>query len=229
MSTIDIIVPVYNEEKTLDEIIKKIEQTDYCGLEKNIIFINDCSTDSSAEILKKYPNYTVITSKKNRGKGASIADGFKASKSDIVVIQDADLEYNPSDYNNILPFIINGENEVVYGSRFMNKENNKSFMLLSFLANKFLTFLSNILYGCNLTDMETCYKALSRKAIEDIKINSKKFEFEVEITAKILKKGIKIKEVPISYNGRTYHDGKKINAFDGLHAICALLYYRFFN
>lgn len=229
MSTLDIIVPVYNEENTLDEIIKKIEQTDYCGLEKNIIFVDDCSTDSSREILAKYPQYTVIRHDKNKGKGASIATGLSLSRADVVVIQDADLEYNPSDYNNILPYIISGEYQVVYGSRFKDKSNKKSFLLLSFLANNFLTFLTNILFRTNITDMETCYKAFSRKAIEDLKICSKKFEFEVEITAKISKKGLKIKEVPISYNGRAYHEGKKINAFDGVHAIWAILYYRMFN
>jgi len=229
MKTLDIIVPVYNEERTLEEIVKKIEQTDYCGLEKNIIFIDDCSTDSSPEILAKYPKYTVLYHEKNRGKGASISTGLMASKADIVIIQDADLEYNPSDYNIILPYIKNGEYQVVYGSRFLDKKNKESFMILSFLANKFLTFVTNILFGCNVTDMETCYKAFSRQAIENIKINSDKFEFEVEITAKISKKGMKIKEVPISYNGRAYHEGKKVNAFDGLHALWALFYYKFFN
>ncbi len=229
MKTLDIIVPVYNEENTLDEIIKKIEQTDYCGLDKNIIFIDDCSTDSSRKILAKYPQYTVIRHDKNKGKGASIATGLSMSRADVVVIQDADLEYNPSDYSNILPYIINGEYQVAYGSRFLNKKNQKSFMIMSLLANKFLTFVTNILFRCNVTDMETCYKAFSRQAIENIKINSDKFEFEVEITAKISKKGLKIKEVPISYNGRAYHEGKKINAFDGLHAIWALFYYRFFD
>lgn len=229
MKTLDIIVPVYNEERTLEEIVKKIEQTDYCGLEKNIIFIDDCSTDSSPEILAKYPKYTVLYHEKNRGKGASISTGLMASKADIVIIQDADLEYNPSDYNIILPYIKNGEYQVVYGSRFLDKKNKESFMIMSFLANKFLTFVTNILFGCNVTDMETCYKAFSRQAIENIKINSDKFEFEVEITAKISKKGMKIKEVPISYNGRAYHEGKKVNAFDGLHALWALFYYKFFN
>lgn len=229
MESIDIIVPVYNEERTLEEIIKKIEETDYCGLKKHIIFIDDCSTDSTKEILNKYPYYTSLCHNKNKGKGAAICTGLKASTADVIVIQDADLEYNPSDYNKVVKNITGGEYQVAYGSRFLDKSNKKSFMLLSFIANKFLTFLTNILFGINITDMETCYKAFSRDAIRDIEIRSQKFEFEVEITAKIAKKGIMIKEVPISYNGRDYHDGKKINAFDGLHAICALFYYRFFN
>ena len=229
MKTIDIIVPVYNEERTLEEIIKKINETDYCGLEKNIIFVDDCSTDSSMTILAKYPNYTVLHHNENKGKGSAIATGLSVSKADIVVIQDADLEYNPQDYQKLLPFIIKGDAQVVYGSRLSEKANRKSFLLMSFLANSFLTMLTNILYNCKITDMETCYKAFCRSAIEGIKIHSKKFEFEVEITAKMSKKGIKIKEVPISYNGRKFNEGKKISAFDGLHAIWALFYYRFFN
>ena len=229
MKTIDIIIPVYNEEQTLDKIIKKIEDTDYCGLEKHLIFIDDCSTDKSREILKNYPQHKVLFHSENQGKGAALCTGLKEASSDIVVIQDADLEYNPDDYNKIIPYIINDEAQVCYGSRLKNDNNKKSFLLLSFFANSFLTCLTNILYGCDLTDMETCYKAFNKEALKGIDIKSKKFEFEVEITAKVTKKGYKIKEVPITYNGRAWKEGKKINCFDALHAIFALFYYKFFN
>ena len=229
MKTIDIIIPIYNEEKTLDAIIKKIEETDFCGLEKHIILVDDCSTDSSREILKKYRDYKVIYHEKNCGKGAAVRTGIENSSSDIIVIQDADLEYNPEDYQKLLPYLLNNESDVVYGSRLADKSQRKSFLFLSYLANKTLTILTNILYQCRITDMETCYKAFRRNILDGIKLKAKKYDFEVELTAKISKKGIKIKEVPISYNGRDWADGKKISAKDGVHAIIALLYYRFFN
>jgi len=229
MKTIDIIVPVYNEERFLEDVIRILEETDFCGLEKNLIFVNDCSTDSSKEILEKYPQYKVLNHTKNLGKGAAVATGIKNSSSDIVVIQDADLEYNPKDYQSILPYIINNEADVVYGSRLATANVKSSFIILSFLANKFLTFLTNILYNCKITDMETCYKAFKRDIIKDINIKSHRYDFEVEITAKIAKKGIKIIEIPISYQSRSYKEGKKISWKDGIHAVFALFYYRFFN
>ena len=229
MKTIDIIVPIYNEEKDLEKIIKKLEETDFCGLEKNIIFINDGSSDSSIEILKRYSQHKIIHHDKNHGKGAAIATGIQNCSSDIIAIQDADLEYNPEDYQTILPLIINNEADVVYGSRFKNQNPNSSFMFLSFCANKFLTWLTNVLYDCEISDMETCYKAFKKSSLDNIVIKAKRYDFEVEITAKIIKKGIKIKEVPISYNSRSYKDGKKISWIDGVHAIFALFYYRFFN
>jgi glycosyltransferase involved in cell wall biosynthesis len=229
MKTIDIIVPVYNEENTLDLITNKIKETDYCGLEKRIIYVDDCSTDKSREILANYKDCMVLYHEKNQGKGAAIATGLKASTADIIIIQDADLEYNPEDYQKLLPYIINGEEKVVYGSRLKDNSNRKSFLFLSFMANTFLTLLTNVLYRCKITDMETCFKAFSKEAIFGIDIKSKKFEFEVEITAKMIKKGYSIKEVPISYNGRTWESGKKICWKDAVHAIFALFYYKIFN
>lgn len=229
METIDIIVPVYNEEETLDAIKTKIEETDFCGLRKNIIFIDDGSTDSSREILSAYTDHIVIYHPKNQGKGAAIVTGLKNSKSDIVVIQDADLEYNPKDYQILLPHIISGEYDVVYGTRLKDKSQRKSFIFLSLFANLFLTLLTNILFNSKITDMETCYKAFRRTALDGIEIKSRRYDFEVEFTAKILRKGINIKEVPISYDGRTYAKGKKITAKDGVQAILALFYYRFFK
>jgi len=157
--TISIIIPVYNEEKTIENILEILENTDFCGLEKNLIIVDDYSTDSTREILKRYKDkYTVIYKEKNGGKGSAVNVGFENAKSDIVIIQDADLEYNPSDYAPLLKLIVDGEADVVYGSRFLGTPF-KDFMFLSFVANKFLTLLTNILYGTKLTDMETCYNA----------------------------------------------------------------------
>ena len=229
MNTVDIIIPVYNEEKTLEAIIKKVEETDFCGLEKHLILVDDCSTDSSRELLAKYTNHKVLYQERNCGKGAAVRTGIQNSASDIIVIQDADLEYNPKDYQKLLPFIISQEADVVYGSRLSDKQQRKSFLFLSYAANKFLTVLANLLYRCKITDMETCYKAFRREVLDGINLRADRYDFEVELTAKISKKGIKIKEVPISYNGRDWSEGKKISAKDGIHAIIALLFYRFFN
>ncbi len=229
MQSVDIIIPVYNEEKTIENILEILENTDFCGLEKNLIIVDDYSTDSTREILKRYEDkYTVIYKEKNGGKGSAVNVGFENAKSDIVIIQDADLEYNPSDYAPLLKLIIDGEADVVYGSRFLGTPF-KDFMFLSYVANKFLTLLTNILYGTKLTDMETCYKAIRKEFVKGMNIKSNKFDLEPEITAKLVKKGAKIKELPIKYNARSYQEGKKITYKDGLMAIRALFYYRFFN
>ncbi len=229
MQSVDIIIPVYNEEKTIENILDIIENTDFCNLEKNLIIVDDYSTDATREILKRYEDkYAVIYKEKNGGKGSAVNVGFENAKSDIVIIQDADLEYNPSDYASLLKLIIEGEADVVYGSRFLGTPF-KDFMFLSYVANKFLTLLTNILYGTKLTDMETCYKAMKREYVKGMNIKSNKFDLEPEITAKLVKKGAKIKEVPIKYNARSYEEGKKITYKDGLMAIRALFYYRFFN
>ncbi len=229
MQSVDIIIPVYNEEKTIENILEILENTDFCGLEKKLIIVDDYSTDSTREILKRYEDkYTVIYKEKNGGKGSAVNVGFENAKSDIVIIQDADLEYNPSDYAPLLKLIIDGEADVVYGSRFLGTPF-KDFMFLSYVANKFLTLLTNILYGTKLTDMETCYKAIRKEFVKDMNIKSNKFDLEPEITAKLVKKGAKIKELPIKYNARSYQEGKKITYKDGLMAIRALFYYRFFN
>ena len=204
MQSVDIIIPVYNEEKTIENILEILENTDFCGLEKNFIIVDDYSTDSTREILKRYEDkYTVIYKEKNGGKGSAVNVGFENAKSDIVIIQDADLEYNPSDYAPLLKLIIDGEADVVYGSRFLGTPF-KDFMFLSYVANKFLTLLTNILYGTKLTDMETCYKAIRKEFVKDMNIKSNKFDLEPEITAKLVKKGAKIKELPIKYNARSY-------------------------
>ena len=230
-NTIDIIVPIYNEINTLENVLATLEETDFCSLKKRLILVDDCSSDGSRDFLKspRCSEHLILFHEKNKGKGAAIATALANSDADIVVIQDADLEYKPADYNKLLPVLLDTEALVVYGSRLIDKSSRSSFLFLSFVANTFLTFLTNVLYGTKLTDMETCYKAFKKEALEGIKIKSTRFEFEPEITKKKKKKGIIIKEVPISYLGRAYHEGKKITAKDAIHAIFALFYYRFFD
>ena len=225
MKKVSILIPVYNEIDTLSEIIKKIENTNFCNLEKEIILIDDCSTDGTQNLYKNYP-YKVLFHEYNQGKGAALRTGIKEANGDIIIIQDADLEYDPADYEPIIKEIIEDRADVCYGSRFLDKSAN-SFLLLSFLANRFLSLLTNILYGSKLSDMETCYKAFRKDFIKDITIKSNRFDFEPEITAKILKKKARFKEIPISYQSRKYNDGKKITWKDGIHAILTLIKYRF--
>ena len=227
--TLDIIIPIYNEVKTICDVIEKIENTDFSSLKKRLILVDDCSNDGTRELLGNFKNHLVVLHDFNQGKGAAVVTGIKNSNADYIVIQDADLEYNPDDYNLLLPILINNEADVVYGSRLLNKNNEKSFLFLSLIANKFLTFLTNLLYGSSITDMETCYKAFKAEHIKKFKINAKKFDFEPEITAKILKNKLRLKEVPISYNPRAYSQGKKVKAKDALDAIFTLFYYRFFD
>ena len=225
---ISIVIPVYNEKDTLKLLLEKVEQANFSGLEKEIIMVDDCSTDGTTEILKELSHtYKVLFHEKNQGKGAAIRTAIKEATGDFVCIQDADLEYLPDDYDKLLPLLINNEADVVYGSRFKNKENLKNFILKNKIANKFLTMLTNILYGAEITDMETCYKAFKREFIQGITIKSNRFDFEPEITAKIMKKKARLKEVPISYIGRGHDEGKKINWKDGIHAILTLIKFRF--
>lgn len=227
MDTVDIIIPVYNEEDTIENVLEVVDNTDFCGLKKNLIIVDDFSTDSTRSILNKYEDkFKIIYKEQNGGKGSAVSLGIKNSTSDIVVIQDADLEYDPKDYSKLIELIVKNDADVVYGSRFLNNPF-KNFMFLSYLANKFLTMLTNLVYGTKLTDMETCYKAMKREFVQNIEIKSRKFDIEPEITAKLVKNGAKIRELPISYNARSYEAGKKITYKDGLMAICAIFKYRF--
>lgn len=226
MEKVTVLIPVFNEVSTLDKIIKKVEQAKFCGLEKEIILIDDCSTDGTKDLYKNYP-YKVLYHDVNQGKGAALRTGFREATGDIIIIQDADLEYDPIDYEPMLQLIINDRADVCYGSRLTGSRPSRSFMFHHLLGNKFLSFLTNILYGSTLTDMETCYKAFKRDFIKDIEIKSNRFDFEPEITAKILKKGARLYELPISYYGREFAEGKKITWRDGFHAIIALVKYRF--
>lgn len=228
MQKVSIIIPVFNEKDTLKLLLEKVEQANFAGLDKEIIMVDDCSNDGTTDILKELSqNYKVLFHEKNQGKGAAIRTAVKEATGDFVVIQDADLEYLPDDYDKLLPLLVNDEADVVYGSRFLNLENSKNFILKNKIANKFLTLLTNILFGAAITDMETCYKAFKREFIQGITIKSDRFDFEPEITAKVMKRKARLKEVPISYFGRGHDEGKKINWKDGLHAIFALIKFRF--
>ena len=230
MKKVSIIIPVFNEKNTIKLLLEKVQNANFSGLEKEIIMVDDCSTDGTTEILKELSKqYKVFFHEKNQGKGAAIRTAIKEATGDFVVIQDADLEYLPDDYDKLLPFLINDEADVVYGSRFKNQENSKNFILKNKIENKFLTLLTNILYGAEITDMETCYKAFKRELIQSITIKSNRFDFEPEITAKIMKRKARLKEVPISYFGRGHDEGKKINWKDGIHAILTLIKFRFID
>ncbi len=227
MKKISILVPVYNEKDSLIEILKKIETVEF-GLEKEIIIIDDCSTDGTKELYKNL-KHKVLMHQRNLGKGAALRTGLREAKGDIIIIQDADLEYNPEDYKPLVEMIIKDIADVVYGSRLADNRNHKNFLFLSFLANITLSWLTRLLYGTFITDMETCYKAFRSSVIKDISIKSNRFDFEPEITAKILKKDIRFIEHPISYNARKTNEGKKITWRDGIQAIFTLFKYRFFD
>ena len=228
MNKITILIPVYNEVNTLMPILEKLESIDFYGLEKEIILIDDYSTDGTKELYKNL-NYKVLYHEKNMGKGASLRDGFKEATGDIVTIQDADLEYDPEDLLPLVKVVLDNEADVAYGSRFMNIDKSKNFMLTHFLGNKMLTIITNILYGATLTDMETCYKVFKSEYVKHLDIKSNRFDFEPEITAKVLKQGARLKEVPITYVARGFKEGKKISWKDGFAAIFALIKFRFMN
>lgn len=228
MNKITILIPVFNEVNTLRIILQKIEETSFCGLEKEIILIDDFSTDGTREILNELKDkYKILYHDKNMGKGAALRTGFENMSGDIVVIQDADLEYDPVDYEPLVKLILEDKADVAYGSRLSGGKPSRSFMFTHLLGNKLLTLITNILYNTTLTDMETCYKAFKTSFIKGIQIKSNRFDFEPEITAKVLKRGARLYELPISYYGREYEEGKKITWKDGLHAVWALVKFRF--
>ncbi len=223
---LSIIVPVYNEEKTLLPLLKKVQNVKLLGLKKQIIVVNDGSLDKTLELLQKLkiPGGKILQHEKNRGKGAAIRTAIPHTTGDIVIIQDADLEYDPADYVTVLKPILNGVADVVYGSRFMGVH--RAFLFWHYVGNKVLTFVTNLLYDTVLTDMETCYKAFRGDIIRSLPLKSDRFDFEPEVTAKVLKRGYKLFEVPISYDGRGFGEGKKITWRDGLVALYCLLRYR---
>ena len=223
---LSIIIPVYNEEKFIQDIIEKVKNSNTGKIKKEIIIVDDCSSDNTRKILKKKINKKVdkiIYHEHNQGKGAALRTGIKEATGDVVIIQDADFEYDPNDYLKVVTPIFENKAEVVYGSRFLNKKF-KGYKK-NIIANKFLTFLYNLFSHQKITDMETCYKAFKREVIQSITIEENRFGFEPEITAKIANKKIKIHEVEISYNPRSHEDGKKINYKDGLRAIYCIIKY----
>ena len=223
---LSVIIPVYNEVQNIREILKRVQAT---GLPWEIVIVDDGSTDGTRDILKELDGkdkIRVILHEKNQGKGAAVRTGFEHAKGDVFLIQDADLEYDPRDYPAILKPIEEGIADAVYGSRFLGAAR-RSTMFWHMVANKLLTLATNILYNNILTDMETGYKVFRREVLDGITIHSNSFNFEPEFTAKILKKKVRIFEVPISFNPRDYDEGKKIKLHDAFEAIWALLKYRF--
>ena len=222
---LSIIIPVYNEGKTVGEIIRQVKVVK--GFDKQIIVVNDGSTDDTQKVIKDIKDITVISHKKNQGKGAAIRTGIAKASGDYLLVQDADLEYDPQDILTMLDPITKGKAEVVYGSRFTGQRRNMFFW--HWIGNQFLTLVTNVLYNTTLSDMETCYKLMPVKLAKSLNLKARHFEFEPEVTAKILKNGIRIWEVPISYAGREYHQGKKISWKDALPALFTLIKYRFFD
>lgn len=243
--SLSVIIPVYNERDTLEEIVRRVRATDLT-INKNdnnpllagpvafaleIVIVDDGSTDGTREILDRWraeeaDDMRIIYHAENGGKGAALRTGFHHASGDLVVIQDADLEYDPQDYVNLIEPILEGRSPVVYGSRFLGGP--RAAMSLSHtVGNKALTLLTNLLFGTSLSDMETCYKCMRRAVIADMPLHSRRFEIEPELTAKILKRGYSIFEVPIRYNGRDFHAGKKISWRDGFTAVRTLIKYRF--
>ena len=225
---LSVVIPVYNEKKTLNELILRVEAV---SIDKEIIIVDDASTDGTRNLLKKYEEregFEVIYQPKNKGKGAALRAGFEIVKGEVIIIQDADLEYNPKDFHVLLEPIFDKRADVVYGSRFLGGPHRVLFFW-HYLANKFLTTLSNMFTNINLTDMETGYKAFRREVIESISLKSNRFGFEPEFTMKVAQRKFVIYEVPISYAGRDYSEGKKINWKDGVAALWFILRFRFFN
>ena len=217
---LSVIMPVYNEEATIAEILERVRAVD---VEKEIILVNDCSRDRTAEILARQthiPELRIFTHAVNKGKGAAIQTALREVSGDIVIVQDADLEYDPQDYLRLAQPILRGESKVVYGVRDLGTQ--KWFMAM---GNRFVTFATNVLYGVSLKDMETCYKTMSREVVQGLNLECRRFDVEAEITAKILRRGYKIIEMPINYHAR--YEQKKLSPMDGIPTLRALLKYRF--
>jgi glycosyltransferase involved in cell wall biosynthesis len=228
MPVLSVVIPVYNEKSTLEEVLARVRAV---PIDKEIVIIDDGSTDGTRELLEmveKEPGTKVFYHQRNRGKGAAVRTGLAASQGDIVIIQDADLEYFPEEYPELIAPVLKGMADVVYGSRFKGKPNRVLFYR-HYLANKFLTMLSNIFTNLNLSDMATCYKVFRREVVQAIPLRQDRFGFDPEITAKIARRRLRVFEVAISYNGRTYEEGKKIRGKDAIKALWCILRYACFD
>ena len=236
LNKLSIVIPAYNEANTIHLILDKVASVQLINqIEKEVIIVNDSSTDHTEEVILKYIensdlNIQYYKHDYNQGKGAALHTGIKKATGDYLIIQDAELEYDPEEYNDLLKPVIQGHADVVYGSRFMGSNPHRILFFWHTIGNKFLTFLSNLLTNLNLTDMETCYKLFDTKIIQSINLNEKRFGFEPEVTAKISRvPKIRIYEVGISYYGRTFEEGKKISWKDGFRALYCILKYNVFK
>ncbi len=231
--TLSIVIPVYNEVNTIRDILERVYAVELDGISKEVICVDDCSIDGTSDtletLLKRYPNLRVCHHEHNQGKGAALATGFRECTGDWVIIQDADLEYDPKEYNRLLDPILRNKADVVFGSRFLGGGAHRVVYYWHYMGNRFLTMMSNMFTNINLTDMETCYKLFRREILKQIRIEEPRFGFEPEITAKISRMKCRIYEVGISYYGRTYEEGKKIGWRDGCRAIWCILKYNLFR
>jgi glycosyltransferase involved in cell wall biosynthesis len=228
LQKLSVVVPVFNERNTLVEILRRMRAVEMPeGIEKEIIVIDDGSDDGTRDVLKQLGDSTVrvVMHEVNKGKGAAVRTGLRHATGEYVLVQDADLEYDPDDWPRLLAPVLRGRARVVYGSRFTGERRNMLF--LHWIGNRFLSLTTNVLYNTTLSDMETCYKLVDRRLLEDMSLRANAFDIEPEITAKILKRGIRIYEVPISYAGREFEEGKKITWRDGFAALWTLVKYRF--
>jgi glycosyltransferase involved in cell wall biosynthesis len=230
---LSVVIPVYNEERWIREVVRRVQEV---PIPKELVIVDDCSKDNSRAILKELeaeqPNIRLVFQPHNQGKGAALREGFRHATGDVVLVQDADLEYDPAEYPKLIQPILENRADVVYGSRFIG-DSHRVLYFWHYVANKVLTTLSNMFTNLNLTDMETCYKVFRREVLQDVKLRQDRFGFEPEITAKIARRGRKpawrIYEVPISYAGRTYEEGKKIGLKDAFNALWCIIRFRYFD
>jgi glycosyltransferase involved in cell wall biosynthesis len=228
---LSVVIPVYNEAGTINALLNAVNAVEVLGLEKEIVVVDDFSTDGTRDILKGLESkYKIFYQEKNQGKGAALRRGFTEATGDFIIIQDADLEYDPQEYPLLLGPLIAGKADVVFGSRFIGDRPHRVLLFWHYVGNKILTLLSNMFTGLNLTDMETCYKAFNRESLRKIlpTLKSNRFAIEPEITARVAQKKLRIYEVGISYSGRTYEEGKKIGWKDGFSALWAIIKFNLF-